>query len=86
MTYVGRSYRRVYIPIKSRIPSSGILDLAKEYQGDYVGESQRMGSLTLAFDFSDKTAANDFIRGIRRDFSRWLNAGINSYTDWIYED
>jgi len=85
MSYIGQSYRRVIVPLKSRLYLADMIRLCHEYDGVFRGEDFKNGILAY-FDFDDKATALRFEGHLYTLYGKWLNTGVRSYTDWRYED
>ena len=85
MSYLGRSYRRIIVPLKSRIKLPDMIQLCHDYGGTFAGEDFKKG-IVAYFDLPDKDTGRRFQADIHRLYGAWLNVGVRSYTDWQYED
>ena len=82
MGWEGDKYRRVIVPLKSRLHLEEIKSLASLFRGEYQGEQ---GDKIQIFDFDSKQGAEMFKEELSQRFGKWLSPGVRSYSDWEYD-
>jgi len=87
MSYRGESYRRVIVPLVSRVRLPEIIQLARETGGTFIGEDwQGLKKAYISiFDFKDKSSAETFKVYLRNEFGKQLAPGMRSYSDYEYD-
>jgi len=87
MSYLGENYRRVIVPLFSRVRLPEIIQLARECGGTFVGEDWQglKRAYVAIFDFKDKGSAETFKVFLGQQFDRQLAPGMRSYSDVEYD-
>jgi len=87
MSYLGERYRRVIVPLNSRVKLLEIIELARETGGTFIGEDWqgiKKAYITI-FDFKNKESAETFKTYLSNEFGRHLAPGMRSFSDIEYD-